>query len=542
MFSIFGVLPTIHRSARAVRGCLLAFALVGFSTAPVGGQATASYAPPETYYTGINAVSGSALRTQLHDLIDGHWVISYNNLPDLFSVIDADPAVPGNILLIYSGASVSSGSTSWNREHLWPRSFGADTGPAYSDAHHLFPSNSATNSDRSNYAFANLAASIPLANAPDSRVNDGLRLVEPRDADKGRIARAMLYMDVRYDGSDSDGDLYLSDYPTSFSTRFGKLSDLLEWNRTYPPDERERRRNHLIHTGVRVSNKALFQSNRNPFVDYPDLADAIFTADSLITWGSWRVAYFSLTELLDPALVGGAADPDGDGRPNFLEFALQTDPKSAEDAGLPLVIRGSTTDYFQFNRVPRPEVSGFSYVVEGTADPHLGNSWVAIPFDDRDLLISENGLAETVSLPLVLSGAIGPRHYRLRVSRNTPEGEFSAVYDPALTTAGGLDLFTYAIPLEEGWADSGWMGPVQTEGRPWFYHAKHKWLFSPSTDPRQAWFYDFSLGWVFTSRVLYPYLYLAASGKWVYYRIGTEAPDRVFLDPITAEPIGEADL
>ena len=540
MFSIFGVFPTIHRSSRVVGGCLLAVALGGFPTAPLGGQATASYAPPETYYAGINAVSGVDLRNQLHDLIDGHWVISYNNLPDLFSVIDADPAVPGNVYLIYSGASVSTGSTSWNREHLWPRSYGADTGPAYSDAHHLFPSNSATNSDRSNYAFANLTSSIPLANAPDSRVNDGLRLVEPRDADKGRIARAMLYMDVRYDGSDSDGDLYLSDYPTSFSTRFGRLSDILEWNRAYPPDERERRRNHLIYTGVRVGSKGLFQSNRNPFVDFPDLADAIFTADVAVTWGSWRVAHFSLLELLDVAVVGPGADPDGDGRPNFLEFALQSDPKSGTDSGLPVIIRGSQTDYFQFDRVPRPEVSFLSYTVEASSDPYLGNAWTAIPFDDRDLLISEKGLAQMVSLPLPTTGRA--RHYRLRVDRMTPAETFSAVYDPALAAAGGLDLFTYGQPLEDGWTDSGWMGPIQTEGRPWFYHAEHKWLFSPSTDPRSVWFYDFSLGWIYTSRVLYPYLYLAASDQWVYYRLGTVAPERVFLDPLTAEPIAEGAL
>jgi endonuclease I len=498
------------------------------------------YDPPTAYYAQIEAISGAPLRSQLHDLIDGHWVISYNNLPDLFSVIDADPEIPGNILLIYSGTSVSSGSSSWNREHLWPRSFGAETGPAYSDAHHLFPSNSSTNSDRSNFPFANLSSSRPLANAPDSRVNEGLRLIEPRNADKGRIARAMFYMDVRYDGSDSQGDFYLSDYPASFSTRFGRLSDLLEWNRAYPPDERERRRNHLIYAGVRVGSKGLFQSNRNPFVDYPDLVDAIFTADEVITWGSWRVERFSLAELLDSAVVGEGSDPDADGLPNFLEFALQTDPKSA-DGALPTLIRTEGMDYFQFGRVPRPEVSMFRYAVEGSIDPYAGNSWTEIPFGDRDLLISQNGLAEMVSLPLPRSSSV-PAHYRLRVHRVTPSGEFTAVYDPALAAAGGLDAFTYSVPLEDGWIDSGWMGPVQAEGRPWFYHSDHKWLYTTAADPGMVWFYDFSLGWVYTSRVLYPYLYVARSARWVYYRLGTQAPARVFLDALTATPIAESEL
>lgn len=519
-------------------GCLPAlFAFLPFSATAQVDELSA----PDNYYSAVNAVGGDALRDQLHDIIDSHWVVSYNNLPDFFSEIDADPENPGNILLIYSGASISTGSSTWNREHLWPRSYGADTGPAYSDAHHLYPANSATNSDRSNYAFANLTNSIPLVGAPDSRVNDGLRLIEPRDADKGRIARAMFYMDLRYDGSDSDGDFFLSDYPTSYSSRFGKLTDLLEWNRAYPPDERERRRNHLIYAGVRVNNKGLFQGNRNPFVDFPDLVDAVFTADELISWGSWRVENFALGELGQEEIAGEDADPDADGLPNFLEFAIQTDPRAPTFSGLPRVIRGASVDYFEFGRIPHPDVSFFEYEVQSSPDPYLGNSWIEVLFDERELLINSNGLSEVVSLPLAKDGQTVP-FYRLVINRVTPQGEYTAVFDPALRHAGGIDVFTYAVPMEDGWVDSGWMGPIQPEGRPWFYHAQHKWLYSPGTDPRFVWMYDFSLGWMYTSRVLYPYLYLARSGQWVYYQLGTTAPERVFLHPITVEPITEATL
>lgn len=515
--------------------------LLSLITSTSLGQGDAPYAPPATYYSAVSAVGGEALRDQLHDIIDGHFVISYSNLPDFFSVLDADPENPSNILLIYSGESVSTGSNSWNREHLWPRSYGADSGPAYSDAHHLYPARSSTNSDRSNYAFANLTSSIPLANAPESRVNDGLRLVEPRDEDKGRIARAMFYMDVRYDGSDSDGDFFLSDYPTSFSTRFGKLSDLLEWNRAYPPDEWERRRNQLIYEGVRVGNKGLFQGNRNPFVDYPDLVDAIFTSEDMITWGSWRVENFTLADLLDTDISGESADPDSDGVSNFLEFALQTDPHVPAGDSLPVVTRGNGVDYLEFGRIPEPGVSLFHYTIEGSPDPYMGNSWIEIPFDDRDLLISKEGLAERVSLPLGHDSS-GPHYYRIRINRVTPQGEFSDVYDPSLAAAKGLDLFTYALPEEAGWVDSGWLGSVQVEGRPWFYHREHKWLYTPATDPRSVWFYDYSLGWLYTSRVLYPYLYVAGAQRWVYYQLGSVAPTRIFLDPITAAVISEQDL
>ena len=172
--------------------------LVGFI--PSAGLFGQEFGPPEGYYDPAEGLVGDALKTSLHDIIDGHIVASYGNIALAFQEYDKDPANENNILLLYSGASVSKfhqNYTNWNREHSWPQSFGADNGPANSDAHHLFPANPQTNSDRLNYAFDELESSRPLVNAPDSKVSPGLRLVEPRDEDKGRIARAMLYMETR---------------------------------------------------------------------------------------------------------------------------------------------------------------------------------------------------------------------------------------------------------------------------------------------------------------------------------------------------------
>ncbi len=43
---------------------------------------------------------------------------------------------------------------------------------------------------------------------------------------------------------------------------------------------------------------------------------------------AWRRGWFSEMELADPAISGDAADPDGDGLPNLLEYALGTNPRS----------------------------------------------------------------------------------------------------------------------------------------------------------------------------------------------------------------------
>ena len=48
---------------------------------------------------------------------------------------------------------------------------------------------------------------------------------------------------------------------------FGKLSTLLKWNEEDPVSENEMIRNNIVYN---------LQGNRNPFVDYPNLANLLF--------------------------------------------------------------------------------------------------------------------------------------------------------------------------------------------------------------------------------------------------------------------------
>lgn len=58
----------------------------------------------------------------------------------------------------------------------------------------------------------------------------------------------------------------LSDTPSG-NYQMGYLSTLLEWNKEDPVDDFEIQRNNRIYE---------YQGNRNPFVDYSDLADKLF--------------------------------------------------------------------------------------------------------------------------------------------------------------------------------------------------------------------------------------------------------------------------
>jgi endonuclease I len=155
----------------------------------------------------------------------------------------------------------------WKREHVWAKShgdFGTSTGPG-TDLHHLRPEDASVNSTRGNKDFDN--GGTPVDEAPDSLSDSDS--FEPRDAVKGDVARMILYMAVRYDGTDGHPDLEPNDTVDNGSApNIGRLSVLLQWNSEDPPDTFEQHRNHVIYDQ--------FQHNRNPFIDHPEWAASVY--------------------------------------------------------------------------------------------------------------------------------------------------------------------------------------------------------------------------------------------------------------------------
>ncbi len=236
------------------------------------------YDPPPGYYDGATSTIPATLSAQLHEIIDGHIERSYDDARVALQFLDASATDPTKMVLIYNGQAVEKqwdAGVTWNREHTWPRSRGVDTsGPDNSDLHMLRPCNSSVNGSRGNKPFGSTSGSYwdPAAlGAPD----------------RGEIARAQFYADVRYDGGEAaTTDLTLvNGFPSG--SQMGDLDEMLQWHFAYPPDERERRRNHLIWSDdpdewfdPEVSPIAftLHQGNRNPFVDRPELAWVLWGA------------------------------------------------------------------------------------------------------------------------------------------------------------------------------------------------------------------------------------------------------------------------
>lgn len=89
---------------------------------------------------------------------------------------------------------------------------------------------------------------------------------EPADEYKGDFARTYFYMVTCYQNLtwNSTWMLQQNDYPTLNSWA---VNLLLQWHRDDPVSQKEVDRNEVVYG---------YQNNRNPFIDFPDLAEYIW--------------------------------------------------------------------------------------------------------------------------------------------------------------------------------------------------------------------------------------------------------------------------
>ncbi|MDG2122549.1 MAG: endonuclease [Verrucomicrobiales bacterium] len=371
-------------------------------------------AEPANYYSAAEGKEGDPLAGALHSIIDGHRVFSYSQARDLLKVLDRSVVVTGDVELVYTsgtraiadfgGGSDRHGSTGdWNREHVWPRSFGiGSNGPDNSDLFNLRPSDVDTNAKRGSLFFDETSAPAQTYPGADGVTFD-TNSWEPRDDEKGNLARGCFYMSVRYDGSDAGTmDLNLGDVPNSGAGRFGKLLTLLRWHREDPVDAAERARNDRI-----FSNH---QRNRNPFIDREVFAELVFLQSQQSVDGDedgmgdfWEAKWLG-----DLDAVPGD-DPDGDGATVGLEYAMLADPRSDDGNAVPqirLLADGSVEYSFRRNR----KAAGLSTVVEfsptlagGRWSPAVGSSRVVpVNSDLENVVVTVAGRAGFLRLRVLV--------------------------------------------------------------------------------------------------------------------------------------------
>ena len=258
-------------------------------------SAVAIYAQPQGYYDGAQGLTGNALKSALHDIIKndkpggGTYNPSYSGMWSAYYQTDRRPGtnylwdiysdVPGGeppylyILGTDQCGQYSGEGDCYNREHLWAQSWANNDGTEKTDLHHVYPTDGKVNGVRDNYAFGEVGATSWVSQNGSklgSCVTPGFKgtVFEPIDEYKGDVARALMYVSVRYYRQDSDWKS--SDMTNKSVIKDWAMTMLLRWHRDDPVSAKEISRNEAVYS---------IQQNRNPFVDYPDFAEMIWDPD-----------------------------------------------------------------------------------------------------------------------------------------------------------------------------------------------------------------------------------------------------------------------
>ena len=244
---------------------------------------------PAGYYNGIIGLRGSALRVALNNRIRNHTVVSYSGALTAYGTTDVKPN--GKIWDVYSdvpggtppyeynvGQTGQGGSEGlgYNREHSFPQSWFNGSSPMYSDLFMLYPTDSYVNGARGNYPFGKVG-NVDYTSQNGSRRGSSSSpgysgtVFEPIDAFKGDLVRSMFYVSARYLGQDSS-------WPGSPACDGAQwytwaAEQYLAWSQADPVSWKERLRNGAIYT---------YQGNRNPFIDHPEFALAIYDSNAVL--------------------------------------------------------------------------------------------------------------------------------------------------------------------------------------------------------------------------------------------------------------------
>lgn len=240
---------------------------------------------PGNYFESLNGKAGPELRQAIQNIIAEEGVVkihTYADIIDILKTADQSPSNSNQVWLAYREESRpkylyqlgSSGTGFWNREHVYPRSRGGfgsieedevATGinewwetnadslrHANSDAHGLRAADANENSSRGNQHFGEYVGPVGT-----------------QGSFRGDVARAVFYLSIRYN------DLSVRNGFPNTTGQLGDLQTLLLWHEEDPVDDFEMNRNNVVYT---------WQNNRNPFIDYPELASYIWGENQGEVW------------------------------------------------------------------------------------------------------------------------------------------------------------------------------------------------------------------------------------------------------------------
>lgn len=239
----------------------------------------------EGYYSKVDLSSkGKALKSSFSRTISSHRVLGYDGLWEAYETTDSNKE--GKLVDMYSSYLWTPGAKQcgsykkegdcYNREHTVPQSVFGKASPMVCDVFHVYPTDGKVNGMRSNYPHGEVdPETVKYTSTNGCLLGKGTSssgyagtVFEPIDEYKGDFARTYFYMATCYESQISSW----SDFGVYDSNSYPALKNwsrnlYLKWAKLDPVSEKERNRNDAAY---------LLQKNRNPFIDFPTLDQAIW--------------------------------------------------------------------------------------------------------------------------------------------------------------------------------------------------------------------------------------------------------------------------
>lgn len=258
---------------------------------------SSAWAVDASYYTSLDGKSGKELFTAIGTTANTGYngTITYSGIWEAYKTTDVDAS--NKIIDIYSDCSFTPGTNQcggsysnvcncYNREHSVPQNwFGSSVsssskGVAGTDLFHVYPTDGKVNGVRSNYPYGETSSGTTWGTGKlgtSSFSGYTQQVFEPADEYKGDLARSYFYMITfwgGYKGTAFNQGTYGSVHFTTTYTSTGgygltdySIALLMKWHRQDHVSQKEIDRNN----GIQAT-----QGNRNPFIDYPCLAEYLW--------------------------------------------------------------------------------------------------------------------------------------------------------------------------------------------------------------------------------------------------------------------------
>lgn len=413
-----------------------------------------------SYYSTLNNKSAANLWTSVSSVAaKNRGNLGYDGLYDAYIKTDSYPAdsvgKAGKVWDMYSDCgyehnkrkcgSYSGECDCYNREHSIPKSwFGGSTSGIGCDIFHVVPTDGKVNGMRSAFVYGEVTGTPQYTSYSGHKKGNGAGILnarkticasagsttpcsagtvfEPIDEYKGDFARGYMGTMASWnkDMTKAEGsNFFQSSYTAEKNyglTAYG-VALLMKWHRQDPVSQKEIDRNN----GIQDT-----QGNRNPFIDYPYLAEYI--------WGEHAGETVDMAKLIpstDPAFIPGVSDG---WRTDTVPPTPPTPPTPAVKYGVTWSANGEElyTDSVEENKaialLPQEPLSC-------SIESNVFVGWTDAPIEDSTDLAPEHLYLSLPDFPLV-----------------TEDVTYYAVFAKADTTGSATpDTYVFDADSQDGW-------------------------------------------------------------------------------------------